>query len=228
MAAQKEIGEPNATCDAATRMPCLVITRRELIVGSVVTASALVLAACGETGASNAAPPSVALSQRPISEPRSAFVVPVDPESIAPGSVFSIPTYRVTIVRDDGGYYAVYLICTHLGCTPVYTADVVSGATNDASVIAMAESRGERHAAERKPDGFLCPCHGGRFFVDGTNFVGPPPRPMDWVNIAFNQKGQLVVDRAELVVYRQPGDTTAPQWRLDPTTRKSNGLTLGV
>lgn len=228
MAAESEVGDHHAVCDAAPRMPCLVITRRELLVSSVVAASACVLAACGETSASKAATPTAALSQRPVVEPPSAFVVPVDPSSIAPGSVYTIATRRVAVVRDDGGYYAVYLICTHLGCTPVYTADVVSSASDDASVIAMAESRGERRAAERKPDGFLCPCHGGRFFVDGTNFLGPPPRPMDWVNIAFNEEGLLVVDRAELVVYRQPGDTTAPQWRLDPETRKSNGLTLGV
>jgi len=30
------------------------------------------------------------------------------------------------------------------------------------------------------------------------------------------------------VVQRQAGDSTPPQWRLDPATKKDNGKTLGV
>ncbi|PAF41584.1 ubiquinol-cytochrome c reductase iron-sulfur subunit [Helicobacter sp. 11S03491-1] len=44
-------------------------------------------------------------------------------------------------------------ICTHLGCIPIFNAD---------------------------EKGFLCPCHGGRFTLDGINVPGtPPPRPFD-------------------------------------------------
>jgi len=44
-------------------------------------------------------------------------------------------------------------ICTHLGCIPFYKTD------------------------EKE---FLCPCHGGKFTIDGLNVEGtPPPRPFD-------------------------------------------------
>lgn len=44
-------------------------------------------------------------------------------------------------------------ICTHLGCIPFYKPN------------------------ERV---FLCPCHGGRFTIDGINIEGtPPPKPFD-------------------------------------------------
>ena len=44
-------------------------------------------------------------------------------------------------------------ICTHLGCIPIYNAS---------------------------KEGFQCPCHGGRFDIDGINQPGTPaPRPFE-------------------------------------------------
>ncbi|CBG39665.1 ubiquinol-cytochrome c reductase iron-sulfur subunit [Helicobacter mustelae] len=44
-------------------------------------------------------------------------------------------------------------ICTHLGCIPIFHPDKSE---------------------------FLCPCHGGRFTLDGVNIAGtPPPRPFE-------------------------------------------------
>ncbi|PAF52541.1 ubiquinol-cytochrome c reductase iron-sulfur subunit [Helicobacter sp. 13S00477-4] len=44
-------------------------------------------------------------------------------------------------------------ICTHLGCIPIFHSDLKE---------------------------FLCPCHGGKFTIDGINIPGtPPPRPFD-------------------------------------------------
>ncbi|PAF54130.1 ubiquinol-cytochrome c reductase iron-sulfur subunit [Helicobacter sp. 13S00482-2] len=44
-------------------------------------------------------------------------------------------------------------ICTHLGCIPIFNPDLKE---------------------------FLCPCHGGKFTLDGINVKGtPPPRPFD-------------------------------------------------
>lgn len=44
-------------------------------------------------------------------------------------------------------------ICTHLGCIPIFNSS-------------------EKY--------FLCPCHGGKFTLDGVNIAGtPPPRPFD-------------------------------------------------
>ena len=140
-------------------------------------------------------------------------------------AVRSITADRVTIVLDEAGIYAVYLICTHLGCTPNYTTTVTAGSGVSDSVAAK---RGVRSASEQKPDGWACPCHGSRYFIDSTNFYGPAPRPMDWVDVQVSPDGYFVVDRGSIVAYRQPGDQTPPQWRLLVDTRKDNGKTLGV
>ncbi len=75
--------------------------------------------------------------------------------------------FRVWIVRDPEGFYAIFAKCTHLGCTPRWLA---------------AESK------------FKCPCHGSGYYKDGVNFEGPAPRPMDRVRITRAEDGQLVVD----------------------------------
>lgn len=140
-------------------------------------------------------------------------------------TVQSITADRVSIVLDDAGIYAVYLVCTHLGCTPNYVTDVVSGSGVAPTV---AEARGDRTGSEKIANGWACPCHGSRYFIDSTNFYGPAPRPMDWVDISVSPDGYFVIDRSNIVVYRQPGDNTAPQWRLDLSTMQSNGKTYGV
>src|SRR6202022_958807 len=130
-------------------------------------------------------------------------------------AVRSITTDRVTVVLDDAGIYAVFLVCTHLGCTPNYVADVVSGSGVPPET---AQQRGVRAGPEQKPDGWACPCHGSRYFIDSTNFYGPAPRPMDWVDIQLAPDKHFVVNRAAITVYRQAGDPTVPAWRLDPKT----------
>lgn len=154
-----------------------------------------------------------------------AFKVAADPESISVGNPLQITEKRVTVVRDDGGFYAVYLVCTHLGCTPNYATDVVNGTGVGPEV---AKARGKRKPGEQSPNGWACPCHGSRYYIDSTNFYGPAPRPMDWVDISFTPDGKLLVDRGKKVVQRNAGVTTVPEWRLDPVSRKSNGKTLGV
>jgi cytochrome b6-f complex iron-sulfur subunit len=146
-------------------------------------------------------------------------------KAVIPVNVLSETNKRVTVVLDDAGIYAVYLVCTHLGCTPNYVTDVVTGSGVDPAV---AEARGVRTADQRSPNGWACPCHGSRYFIASTNFYGPAPRPMDWVNIQVTPDGFFAVDRAALVATRGPGNNAAPQWRLLVDTKKSNGKTLGV
>src|SRR5690348_16246936 len=57
------------------------------------------------------------------------FRTPGDAVNIPIGGHFPITDKRVDIIRDDGGFYAVYLVCTHLGCTPNYASDVASDLT---------------------------------------------------------------------------------------------------
>ena len=151
--------------------------------------------------------------------------VTADGKAQVGATVRSITQDRVSVVVDDAGIYAVYLVCTHLGCTPNYVTDVVGGSGVAPDV---AQDRGTRSGAERIPNGWACPCHGSRYFIDSTNFYGPAPRPMDWVDISVAPDGYFVVDRGSIVVYRQPGQTTVPEWRLQLKSKRSNGKTLGV
>jgi len=85
--------------------------------------------------------------------------------------------FRVWIIREPAGFYAIFAKCTHLGCTPRWLA------------------------AENK---YKCPCHGSGYYKTGYNFEGPAPRPMDRVKITLGEDGQLVVDKS--VLFRmQPG-----------------------
>ncbi len=79
--------------------------------------------------------------------------------------------FRVWIVREETGLYALFAKCTHLGCTPRWLP------------------------AENK---FKCPCHGSGFFKDGTNFEGPAPRPLDRFKIEIGEGGQIVVDKSTI------------------------------
>ena len=146
-------------------------------------------------------------------------------KAVGGAQVRSITADRVSVIVDDAGIYAVYLVCTHLGCTPNYVTDVVSGSGVSPSV---AQARGTRDGTERIPNGWACPCHGSRYFIDSTNFYGPAPRPMDWVDISVAPDGYFVIDRGNIVAYRQPGQTIAPEWRLLLSSKASNGKTLGV
>ena len=80
--------------------------------------------------------------------------------------------FRVWIVRQEEGLYAVFAKCTHLGCTPRWLA------------------------AENK---FKCPCHGSGFYKSGLNFEGPAPRPLDRLKVTVGEDGQLVVDKSKIL-----------------------------
>ncbi len=79
--------------------------------------------------------------------------------------------YRVWIIREETGIYAVFAKCTHLGCTPRWLT------------------------VEEK---FKCPCHGSGYYKSGLNFEGPAPRPMDRFKVSVAEDGQLVVDKSKV------------------------------
>lgn len=107
-------------------------------------------------------------------EPPSIFKVG-GPGEFAPGTVSTkyIPEFGVWIVNTayQGNQVIVALraVCTHLGCTPSWLE------------------------SEQK---FKCPCHGSGFYIDGINFEGPAPRPLERVGIALAPDGLLEVDKS--------------------------------
>jgi cytochrome b6-f complex iron-sulfur subunit len=56
---------------------------------------------------------------------------------------------RVALLREGKTFYALSLVCTHLGCSVTVTAD-----------------------------GLVCPCHGSRFDRQGKVLHGPADRPL--------------------------------------------------
>jgi cytochrome b6-f complex iron-sulfur subunit len=87
------------------------------------------------------------------------------------------------LVARAGGYYALLVTCTHLGCTPNYLS------------------------AEAK---FKCPCHGSGFRTTGINFEGPAPRPLERARIVLADDGQLLIDKSRKFQF-ELGQWTDPE-----------------
>jgi cytochrome b6-f complex iron-sulfur subunit len=123
-----------------------------------------------------------------------------NPSNYAVGSTTVIIDKRVVINRDQDGFYAISLICTHLGCTPRYFTDVTSDLIDAGTQISKDPDTGQQ-ASRANPilPGFKCPCHGSRYFRDADNFFGPAPRPMDRVHIEVAKDGKLFIDRSIIV-----------------------------
>ena len=76
----------------------------------------------------------------------------------------------VWIVNTEGRIVAISTVCTHLGCTPNWLS------------------------AENK---FKCPCHGSGYYMNGVNFEGPTPRPLERFKVTVDATGVLVVDKTQ-------------------------------
>lgn len=60
------------------------------------------------------------------------------------------------VLRRNGELMALSAVCTHLGCTVAFNSSA---------------------------NLFQCPCHGGQYDRDGNVIAGPPPRPLERLNI---------------------------------------------
>ncbi len=87
------------------------------------------------------------------------------------------------VVKKDGVIYALSTTCTHLGCTPNWL---------------------ER---EQK---FKCPCHGSGYYINGVNFEGPAPRPLERWAVSIGDDGQIVVDKSKKF-QQERGEWTNPE-----------------
>jgi cytochrome b6-f complex iron-sulfur subunit len=105
-----------------------------------------------------------------LSEPPSKFKVGF-PSQFEEGKV--VDRYKdqnAWIVKYEGKIFALSTTCTHLGCTPNWL-----------------------EAAQK----FKCPCHGSGFHIDGINFEGPAPRPLERWAISVAEDGQILVDKSK-------------------------------
>jgi len=97
-------------------------------------------------------------------------VVPASAAGIAPNSglLFAFGKRPALLVRDGAGEFSAFLAtCTHLACTVTYDPD-------------------SQH--------IVCPCHQGLFDLEGEVVSGPPPRPLERL--------QVEVDQDTIHVYR--------------------------
>ena len=74
-----------------------------------------------------------------------------------------------TVYKGRQLIYALSTVCTHLGCTPNWLE------------------------GEQK---FKCPCHGSGFYINGVNFEGPAPRPLERHGLKLASDGMLEVDKS--------------------------------
>ncbi len=78
-------------------------------------------------------------------------------------------THGVWMVNTGGKLMAISTVCTHLGCTPNW------------------------QAGDQK---FKCPCHGSGYYINGVNFEGPTPRPLERFHLFVDPvTNQVVVDK---------------------------------
>lgn len=95
---------------------------------------------------------------------------------------------RVFIFREKNTFHCISATCTHLGCT------VKMQRLNQPKKVTV-RGREINEQAE-----FACPCHGSKYYGDGTNYAGPAPRPLAHYRLEIApEDGQLVVDTSQTV-----------------------------
>ncbi|MBA3319557.1 MAG: Rieske (2Fe-2S) protein [Gemmatimonadales bacterium] len=75
--------------------------------------------------------------------------------------------------REDESRFTAYSVhCTHLGCPVRWISDAKL---------------------------FLCPCHGGVYYADGTVSAGPPPRPLPTYPVRV-RRGQVEIQTSPIPI----------------------------
>ncbi len=109
------------------------------------------------------------------------------PQSFPPGTTF-LESQHLFVTRDQDGLHAISAVCTHLGCT------VKMLALNQPKRVQI-KGRTVEITSE-----FHCPCHGSKYYGDGTNYAGPAPRPLTWYLLELApDDGQVIVDLSQAV-----------------------------
>ena len=104
------------------------------------------------------------------------------PAALAEGVTF-LEDRRLYVFKEGKSFYAISGACTHLGCTVKYTK--------------LQQPKQVDVGGQKKeiPFEFHCPCHGSKYYADGTNYSGPAPRPLACYKLDVSpDDGQLLVD----------------------------------
>jgi len=104
------------------------------------------------------------------------------PTQLSEGVTF-IEDKQLYIFKEGKSFYSISASCTHLGCTVKHTK------LNQPKEV---EIDGEKRTITSE---FHCPCHGSKYYADGTNYAGPAPRPLKWFKLELSpDDGQLIAD----------------------------------
>ncbi|HLC04313.1 MAG TPA: ubiquinol-cytochrome c reductase iron-sulfur subunit [Anaerolineales bacterium] len=96
--------------------------------------------------------------------PQSIFPIG-QPDAYRVGTATVIPGARAVLYRENDGFWAVSLVCSHLGCT-----------------------------TEEEGSGYRCPCHGSRYDRQGRVLNGPAKQPLKAVWVDEDGEGDLAID----------------------------------
>jgi cytochrome b6-f complex iron-sulfur subunit len=108
-------------------------------------------------------------------------------DKFAEGAQF-IDDKRIFIFREKNTFHCISATCTHLGCTVKMNR------------LKQAKSVNVRGRQINEQVEFACPCHGSKYYGDGTNYEGPAPKPLAHYKLEVSpEDGQLVVDTSEKV-----------------------------
>jgi Rieske Fe-S protein len=67
-------------------------------------------------------------------------------------------------LHTNEGFFALSLVCTHLGCT-----------------------------VESKESGFTCPCHGSKYDAEGNVLNGPAQKKLNALRVEVTMDGNLIL-----------------------------------
>lgn len=84
--------------------------------------------------------------------------------------------FGVWIIKQEGKLVALSNICTHLGCVPNWLPGELK---------------------------FKCPCHGSGYYMNGINFEGPAPRPLERYEVLLNAEGKIKVNKTKIYRYEK-------------------------
>ena len=127
-----------------------------------------------------------ALIPNVLYEPSQRFKIG-QPASLPEGVTF-LEDRRLYIFKEGRTFFAISAACTHLGCTVKYTK------LNQPKQVDLASG------PSTIDHEFHCPCHGSKFYADGTNYAGPAPRSLHWYKLDVSpDDGQLMADLGQEV-----------------------------